>query len=213
MSSTQAEPTSFAFTEANMKLVEKAIKKYPEGRQMSAVKTLLDLAQRQMGAQSGAAWLPRAAMDKVAEILGVAPIRVYEVATFYSMFNLEPVGKYHLQVCTTTPCWLRGSDDVVAACKKATGIQAFGETSEDGLFTLKEVECLGACVNAPILQVNDDYFEDMDAARTEALIADLKAGKPLPPAGSLGGRKSSAPAPGQTTLISAPGISAPGSSE
>ncbi|GAN79722.1 NADH-quinone oxidoreductase subunit NuoE [Acidocella aminolytica] len=204
MSSTHAEPTSFAFTEANMKLVEKAIKKYPEGRQMSAVKSLLDLAQRQMGAQTGSAWLPRVAMDKVAEILDVAPIRVYEVATFYTMFNLEPVGKFHLQLCTTTPCWLRGSDDIVAACKKATGIKKFGETSEDGLFTLKEVECLGACVNAPILQVNDDYFEDMNAERTEALIADLKAGKPLPPAGSLGGRKSSAPVPAQTSLLSNP---------
>ncbi|MDE2239184.1 MAG: NAD(P)H-dependent oxidoreductase subunit E, partial [Rhodospirillales bacterium] len=107
-------------------------------------------------------------------------------------------------LCTTTPCWLRGSDDIVSACKKATGIKNFGETSADGMFTLKEVECLGACVNAPILQVNDDYYEDMDAARTEALIADLKAGKPLPPAGSLGGRASSAPAPGQTSLLSNP---------
>ena len=205
MSSTHAEPTSFAFTDANMKLVEKAIHKYPEGRQMSAVKSLLDLAQRQMGAQTGSAWLPRVAMDRVAEILGVAPIRVYEIATFYTMFNLEPVGKYHLQICTTTPCWLRGSDDIVSACKTATGIRSFGETSADGLFTLKEVECLGACVNAPMMQVNDDYFEDLDAACTKALIEDLKAGKPLPPAGSLGGRNSSAPSPAQTTLLSAPG--------
>ncbi len=204
MSSTHAEPTSFAFTEANMKLVEKAIKKYPEGRQMSAVKSLLDLAQRQMEAQTGSAWLPRAAMDKAAEILGVAPIRVYEVATFYTMFNLEPVGKFHLQVCTTTPCWLHGSDDIVSACKKASGVKNFGGTSEDGLFTLKEVECLGACVNAPILQVNDDYYEDMNAERVEALINDLRAGKPLPPAGSLGGRPSSAPASGQTSLLSNP---------
>lgn len=203
--SKHAEPTSFAFTADNLKLVEKAIAKYPEGRQMSAVKTLLDIAQRQMEQDTGSAWLPRAAMDVVAERLGVAPIRVYEIATFYTMFNLQPVGKYHVQLCTTTPCWLRGSDDVVAACKQATGIKTFGETSEDGLFTLKEVECLGACVNAPIVQVNDDYFEDMDAARTVALIEDLKAGKPLPPAGSLGGRASSAPAPGQTTLVSAPG--------
>ncbi len=203
--SKHADPTSFAFTADNLKLVEKAIAKYPEGRQMSAVKTLLDIAQRQMEQDTGSAWLPRAAMDVVAERLGVAPIRVYEIATFYTMFNLQPVGKYHVQLCTTTPCWLRGSDDVVAACKQATGIRNFGETSEDGLFTLKEVECLGACVNAPIVQVNDDYFEDMDAARTIALIEDLKAGKPLPPAGSLGGRASSAPAPGQTTLVSAPG--------
>jgi NADH-quinone oxidoreductase subunit E len=202
--SQHAEPTSFAFHADSLKLVEKAIAKYPEGRQMSAVKTLLDIAQRQMERDTGSAWLPRAAMDVVAERLGVAPIRVYEVATFYTMFNLEPVGKYHLQLCTTTPCWLRGSDDVVAACKKATGIKNFGETSADGMFTLKEVECLGACVNAPILQVNDDYFEDMDAARTTALIEDLKAGKLLPPAGSLAGRMSSAPAPGQTSLRSNP---------
>ena len=202
--SNQVQPTSFAFDADSLKLVEKAIAEYPEGRQMSAVKTLLDIAQRQMGRDTGAAWLPRAAMDVVAARLDVAPIRVYEVATFYSMFNLEPIGKYHLQLCTTTPCWLRGSDDVVAACKKATGIKNFGETSADGLFTMREVECLGACVNAPILQVNDDYYEDMDAARTEALINDLKAGKPQPPAGSLGGRHSSAPAPGQTTLLSVP---------
>ena len=169
---------------------------------MSAVKTLLDIAQRQMGHDTGSAWLPRAAMDVVAARLGTPSIRVYEIATFYSMFNLAPIGQYHLQLCTTTPCWLRGSDDIVAACKKATGIKKFGETSEDGLFTMREVECLGACVNAPILQVNDDYYEDMDAARTEALINDLKAGKKLPPAGSLGGRKSSAPAPGQTSLLS-----------
>lgn len=171
---------------------------------MSAVKSLLDLAQRQMGAETGSIWLPRVAMDSVAEILGVAPIRVYEVATFYTMFNLEPVGKYHLQVCTTTPCWLRGSDDIVSACKSASGIKNFGETSADGLFTLKEVECLGACVNAPILQVNDDYYEDMNAERVEALINDLRAGKPLPPAGSLGGRPSSAPEAGQTSLLSNP---------
>ncbi|WP_298214866.1 NADH-quinone oxidoreductase subunit NuoE [Acidocella sp.] len=205
MSSIQADPTSFAFTDENMDLVKKAIAKYPEGRQMSAVKTLLDIAQRQMAAQTGSAWLPRAAMDKVAEILGVAPIRVYEMATFYTMYNLRPVGKYHLQVCTTTPCWLRGSDDIVAACKKAAGVADFGETSADGLFTLREVECLGACVNAPILQINDDYYEDLDASRVEGLLGDLKAGKPPPPAGSLGGRTSTAPASGQTTLLSAPG--------
>ena len=107
-------------------------------------------------------------MDAVARRLGMPPIRVYEVATFYLMFNLKPIGKYHLQVCTTTPCWLRGSDEVRAACREATGIQGFGETSADGLFTMTEVECLGACVNAPILQVNDDFYEDMDAERGEA---------------------------------------------
>ena len=202
---TQPEPKTFAFDEIAEPLVAAAIAKYPEGRQMSAVKTLLDIAQRQVGRATGSAWLPQAALDAVAKRLGAAPMRIYEVATFYTMFNLKPVGKYHLQVCTTTPCWLRGSDDIVSACKKASGIAHFGESSEDGVFTLTEAECLGACVNAPILQVNDDYYEDMDAARTEALIGDLKAGKPQPPAGSLGGRASSAPASGQTTLLPASG--------
>ena len=122
-----------------------------------------------MKRQTGSAWVPRAAMDEVARRLGMAPIRVYEVATFYLMFNLRPIGKCHLQVCTTTPCWLRGSDEVVAACREATGIQGWGETSADGMFTMTEVECLGACVNAPILQVNDDFYEDLDAESTEAV--------------------------------------------
>jgi NADH-quinone oxidoreductase subunit E len=131
----------------------------------------------------------------------MAPVRVYEVATFYLMFNTKPVGRFHLQVCTTTPCWLRGSDDVVEACKKVSGIAAFGQTSEDGLFTLSEVECLGACVNAPMIQINDDYYEDLDAARTEALLQGLKDGGALPPAGSTIGRHASAPATDQTTLL------------
>ncbi len=117
------------------------------------------------------------------------------------MYNTKPVGKYHLQLCTTTPCWLRGSDDIVAACKKSTGISNFGETSADGLFTMTEVECLGACVNAPILQINDDYYEDLDAARTEALLAALKSGAPPPAAGSTIGRQASAPLTGQSALL------------
>jgi NADH-quinone oxidoreductase subunit E len=115
------------------------------------------------------------------------------------MFNTEPVGKYHLQVCTTTPCWLRGSDDVVAACRKVTGIKGWKESSEDGLFTMTEVECVGACVNAPVLQVNDDFYEDMDAARTEALLEALKRGE-VPKRGSMTGRQTSAPEGGPTTL-------------
>jgi NADH-quinone oxidoreductase subunit E len=129
-------------------------------------------------------------------------IRVYEVATFYTMFNLRPVGRWLLQACTTTPCWLRGSDEVVAACTRKLGI-GIGGTTDDGLFTLVEVECLGACVNAPILQVNDDYYEDLDAVKTEALLDALRAGAP-PPAGSLGGRAGSAPASGKTTLTEPP---------
>lgn len=201
----QVEPQDFAFDEIAEAAVAKAIADYPPGKQMSAVKTLLDIAQRQVARQTGVAWVPQAAMDLVAKRLGVAPIRVYENATFYTMFNTKPIGKYHLQVCTTTPCWLRGSDDIVSACKKVSGIAAFGQTSADGLFTMTEVECLGACVNAPILQINDDYYEDLDAERTEALLGKLKAGEVLPPAGSTIGRQQSAPVKNQTTLLPANG--------
>lgn len=201
----QQEPQTFVFDDIAEAAVALAISAYPPGKQMSAVKTLLDIAQRQIGRQTGTAWLPRAAMDVVAERLGVAPIRVYENATFYTMFNTKPVGKFHLQLCTTTPCWLRGSDDVVAACKKASGISVFGQTSADGMFTLTEVECLGACVNAPILQINDDYYEDMDGERAEALLNRLKAGEALPAPGSTIGRQASAPVTNQTTLLPANG--------
>lgn len=201
--STQLDPQDFVFDAAAEAAVVDAIAHYPAGKQMSAVKTLLDIAQRQMARQTGSAWVPRAAMDVVARRLGVAPIRVYEIATFYTMFNAKPVGKYHLQLCTTTPCWLQGSDDVVSACKKVSGISAFGQTSADGLFTMTEVECLGACVNAPILQINDDYYEDLDGERTEALLEKLKAGEALPPAGSTIGRQASAPLTNQTTLLPA----------
>ena len=138
-------------------------------------------------------------MDEVARRLDMPPIRVYEVATFYLMFNTKPVGTWHLQVCTTTPCWLRGSDDVVAACRAFTGIQGWGETSADGQFTMTEVECLGACVNAPMIQVNDDFYEDLDAASTRELLAALKRGEP-PPKGSMTHRQGSAPEGGKLTL-------------
>ena len=199
--SKQSEPQNFVFDEISEVVVAKAIAHYPPGKQMSAVKTLLDAAQRQMARQTGSAWVPRAAMDVVAERLGVAPIRVYENATFYTMFNAKPVGKYHLQVCTTPPCWLRGSDDIVSACKIISGVSTFGQTSEDGLFTMTEVECLGACVNAPMLQINDDYYEDLDAERTEALLAKLKAGEELPPAGSTTGRQATAPVEDQAAHL------------
>ncbi|HQT63204.1 MAG: NAD(P)H-dependent oxidoreductase subunit E [Acidocella sp. 20-57-95] len=199
--SMQAEPASFEFDAEAEALVAAAIAHYPAGKQASAVMPLLDIAQRQMARHTGSAWVPRVAMDVIAKRLGMAPMRVYEVATFYLMYNTKPVGKYHLQVCTTTPCWLRGSDDVVAACKKVAGISEFGETSADGLFTMTEVECLGACVNAPILQINDDYFEDLNADLTVALLSELKAGAPLPPAGSRNGRSGSAPAGGLTALL------------
>jgi NADH-quinone oxidoreductase subunit E len=198
---TQPEPTTFVFDESAEAAVAKAIARYPQGKQASAVMALLDIVQRQMGRQTGSAWVPRVAMDVVAKRLGMAPVRVYEVATFYLMYNTKPVGKYHLQVCTTTPCWLRGSDEIAEACKKAAGVKDFGHTSEDGLFTMTEVECLGGCVNAPILQINDDYYEDLDGAKTEKLLAQLKAGAPLPPAGSVIGRHASAPVSDQTTLL------------
>jgi NADH-quinone oxidoreductase E subunit len=201
----QVEPQHFEFDAAAEAQVAEAIALYPPGKQMSAVKTLLDIAQRQVGRETGSAWLPRVAMDVVAKRLGVAPIRVYENASFYTMFNARPIGKYHLQLCTTTPCWLRGSDDVVSACKKVSGIANFGQTSADGLFTLTEAECLGACVNAPILQINDDYYEDVDGERAEALLNKLKAGEALPPPGSTIGRQASAPSANQTTLLPATG--------
>lgn len=190
---------SFAFDEQGEKEVARHIAKYPPGRQASAVLPLLWLAQYQMKRQTGSAWVPKVAMDVIAERLGMAPIRVYEVATFYTMYNLHPIGAWHLQVCTTTPCWLRGSDQVVAACRAATGITGWGETSADGLFTMSEVECLGACVNAPMMQVNDEFYEDLDAERTTALIAALREDKPPPP-GSMSGRQTSAPEGGPTTL-------------
>jgi len=201
---TQVQPKNFVFDEIAEAALAKVISRYPAGKQASAVMPALDIVQRQMGRQTGSAWVPRAAMDVVAKRLGMAAVRVYEVATFYLMYNTAPVGKFHLQVCTTTPCWLRGSDDIVAACKKASGISGFGQTSEDGLFTMTEVECLGGCVNAPILQINDDYYEDLDAERTEALLNTIKSGGTLPPAGSTIGRHASAPISGQTTLLDHP---------
>ncbi len=192
------QPESFEFTKENFEAAKKVIAKYPAGRQQSAVMPLLELAQQQ---HQG--WLPRAAMDYVASILGMPPMKVYEVATFYTMYNLSPVGKHHLQVCTTTPCWLRGSDEILAACEAKLGVKA-GETTPDGLFTLHEVECLGACVNAPMMQVTsspyrDGFYEDLTPHLTQQLIDLLAAGQ-KPEFGSLAGRKSSEPATGVTTL-------------
>ena len=184
----------FAFTPENLAKAQALMANYPPGRQASAVIGVLDLAQRQQG------WLPRVAMNEVARLLDMAPIRVYEIATFYTMFQLKPRGKYLLQVCTTTPCWLRGSDAVVAACKKH--IHPHQETvSDDGKFSWMEVECLGACVNAPVVQLRDDFFEDLDGPRTEALINDLRTGRDPKP-GSQIGRQTSAPEGGPQTLTS-----------
>jgi NADH-quinone oxidoreductase subunit E len=193
------QPTHFAFDAESETEIEKIVARYPAGKQASAVIPLLWLVQNQMKRQAGSAWVPLAGMDAVARRLDMAPIRVYEVATFYFMFNAKPVGTFHLQVCTTTPCWLRGSDAIVQACKDATGIAEFGQTSADGMFTMTEVECLGACVNAPILQVDDDFYEDMDADRTKQLLDALRRGE-RPKPGSMTGRQTSAPEGGPNTL-------------
>ncbi|MBT5047515.1 MAG: NADH-quinone oxidoreductase subunit NuoE [Rhodospirillaceae bacterium] len=191
--STAEQPTEFSFTSKNRETADRIIARYPEGRQASAVMPLLDMAQRQ-----ARGWLPKAAMDHVAEILDMAPIRVYEVATFYTMYNLEPVGEHVVQVCTTTPCALRDCAAVVEACREELGIE-FGETTEDGKFTLFEVECLGACVNAPMMQIGDDYFEDLSAESTKGLLQAFRRGD-TPRPGPQSGRKASEPADGLTSL-------------
>ena len=184
----------FSFTAENAAKAKAIIAKYPEGRERSAVLPLLDLAQRQHDG-----WLPRAAMNHVASVLDMAPIRVYEVATFYTMFNLKPVGRYHVQVCTTTPCWLRGSADLLVACKDRLGIEP-GKTTTDGVFTLTEVECLAACVNAPVVQINDEYYEDLDTESVTRILDGLAEDK-SPRPGPQVDRQNSAPEGGATTLL------------
>ena len=187
------QPESFAFTAQNKKRIKEILGKYPKERKASAVMPLLDLAQRQHDN-----WIPMKAIEEISSMLGMAEIRVLEVATFYTMFNLRPVGRYYIQACGTTPCWLRGSDDVMRSIYDKLGIRT-GETSACGKFTLLEVECLGACVNAPMVQINDDYYEDLDYISTGNLIDQMEAGE-LPSAGSLRGRQGSQPEPGATTL-------------
>ena len=186
-------PASFAFSPENRAKAEQLIARYPNGRQASAVLALLDLAQRQSGG-----WLPRAAMEHVAEMLEMPLMRVDEIATFYTMFNLRPVGEHLIQLCRTTPCWLRGSDGIRDACMRKLGI-GVGETTADGKFTLVEVECLAACVNAPVVQINDDYYEDLGPERMEEIIDRLARGE-KPPYGSQIKRQFSAPVGGLTTL-------------
>jgi NADH-quinone oxidoreductase subunit E len=197
------EPTAFAFDADSEAQVAKVLARYPETRKASAVIPLLYIVQKQMGRLTGSAWVPKVGMEVVAERLGMAPIRVREVASFYFMFNTKPIGRYHLQVCGTTPCMLRGSDDVLRACKDAGHLKGYGDTSADGLFTLTEVECLGACVNAPVLQVDDDYYEDLDYERTVAVIEALRRGE-RPAHGSTTGRQTSAPEGGPLTLLDVP---------
>ena len=178
------QPENFVFTAENLALAKKHIAKYPEGRQASAVLPLLDLAQRQHHN-----WIPMAAVDYIAQMLDMPSIHVFEVVTFYSMFNLAPVGKYHIQLCGTTPCWLRGADAIKAACKTKLGID-LGETTKDGMFSLCEVECLGACANAPMIQINDDFYEDLNSNSMTKILDDLANGKEVHK-GSQTGRKSS----------------------
>lgn len=186
------QPKSFSFDKKNEEWAKKQIAKYPEGRQASAVIPLLWQAQKQAGG-----WLPEAAIRHVADLLGMAHIRVLEVATFYTMFNLEPVGEHFFQICGTTPCALRGAEGLIKVCKKRIGEQR--EVSKDGKFSWLEVECLGACVNAPMVQINDDYYEDLTPELLEKLMDDLAAGKEVK-VGPQIERQYSAPAGGLTTL-------------
>lgn len=191
------QPESFAFTPASLKAAQAHIAKYPEGRAQSALMPILNIAQKQ-----NQNWLPIKAIEECAKLVGIPYVRAYEVASFYTQYNLQPMGRHHIQCCTTTPCWLRGSDEVMKAIKEVTGV-AHGD-SADGMFTVSEVECLGACVNAPMLQLNsqdgtDVFYEDLDYAKTRELLLALKRNE-KPKAGSQSGRTSSEPAGGLTTL-------------
>jgi NADH-quinone oxidoreductase subunit E len=195
---TRARWGNFAWTPANAEKAREIVSRYPEGRQMSASLPLLDLAQRQVGAETSTqGWLPVPVIEFVARELGMPFMRAFEVATFYTMFNMVPVGRYHVQVCGTTPCMLRGSDDVLAACKNR-GMHK-GHTTADGLFTLTEVECLGACANAPMVQINDDNYEDLDYDSMSAILDALARGE-MPRTGPQNGRQVSCPEGGPTTL-------------
>jgi NADH-quinone oxidoreductase subunit E len=190
----EEQPQSFEFTPENLAWLATQIAKYPDGRQASVVVPALWQAQKQNDY-----WLPQKAIEKVAQTLGMPYIRVLEIATFYTMFNLEPVGKFYVQLCGTTPCMLSGSDDLIAVLERRVGPQR--HVSADGLFSWLEVECLGACCNAPMVQINDDYYEDLTAESFEKLLDDLAAGRPVK-TGSQTGRISSEPAGGLTSLTS-----------
>ncbi len=187
----------FSFTPENAIKAKAFIARYPEGRQASAVISLLYLAQAQNGG-----WVSPAAVEHVAEVLDMAPIRVHEVSTFYTMFNLKPAGKHLIQVCRTTPCWLRGAAELTRACQEKLGV-GFKEVTGDGEFSIMEVECLGACANAPMVQINDDYYEDLTPERLCEIIDDLRAGKEVP-IGPQSGRTCSAPEGGPATLKDVP---------
>jgi NADH-quinone oxidoreductase subunit E len=187
----ELQPAAFAWTPESAAKVEFWLAKYPQTRRASAVIPLLWLAQKQEG------WVSEPAIQAIAEMLGMARIRVYEVATFYTMFHLAPVGRHHLQVCGTTPCMLRGAGDLIAVCKSRIG--PHHHVTPDGLFSWEEMECMGACVNAPIVAIHDLYHEDLTAESFSAIIDDLAAGKPVAP-GSAIGRLTSAPEGGPNVL-------------
>ena len=188
------QPETFEFNDKNMELAKKAISIYPEGKQQSAVMALLYIAQRQ-----NKNWIPLSAMKYIAKILNMPYIKVYEVATFYTMYNLAPVGQYFLQVCTTTPCMIRGAYNLVDVCKKKIS-ENESEISKDGKVSWMEVECLGACVNAPMIQINDDYFEDLNEKKLENIIELIKKDQKIEP-GSYKGRKSAEPENNRSTLM------------
>jgi len=190
---------AFAWTAENAAAAKEIVARYPEGRQRSAVMPLLDLAQRQVGAETGTqGWLPIPVIEFVARELDMPAIRVLEVATFYFMYNLVPVGRFHVQVCGTTPCMLRGSDDLLAACNKRG--MAKGHTTDDGLWTLTEVECMGNCASAPMVQINDDNYEDLTAQRLDAVLDALAAGQQPKTGTHEPGRHTVEPLGGPTTL-------------
>jgi len=188
------QPEKFEFNDRNIELAKKMINNYPEGKQQSAVMSLLYLAQRQNNN-----WIPLAAMKYIAKFLNMPYIKVYEVATFYSMYNLSPVGKFFYQICTTTPCMLRGAYKLVDVCKKKISNKE-NEISNDGNSSWMEVECLGACINAPMIQINDEYYEDLDEKKLENIIEETMKGK-TPKPGSYRGRVNSEPENNRTTLV------------
>ena len=187
------QPSDFKFNDKNLDKAQKIIKNYPEGKQQSAVMSLLYLVQKQNNN-----WIPLVAMKYIAKFLSMPYIKVYEVATFYTMYNLSPVGKYFFQICTTTPCMIRGAYDVVKACKEKISDKE-NEISKDKTCSWMEVECLGACINAPMMQINDDYYEDLNKEKTEKIINQIQSGE-NPKPGSYRGRKNSEPENNRKTL-------------
>ena len=188
------QPEKFEFSENNLNIVNKIIKNYPTGKQQSTVMALLYLAQNQNDN-----WIPLAAMKYLAKMLEIPYMQVYEVATFYSMYNLSPVGKYFVQVCTTTPCMISGAEKIINVCKNKISKNP-NELSINKMCSWTEVECLGACVNAPMMQINDDYFEDLDEKKLQKIIENIKNDQKIEP-GSYKGRKSSEPENNRNTLM------------